>query len=150
MLCPFCNHSQTQVIDSRETENLEAIRRRRVCLKCEKRFTTYERVESVNIRVIKKDDTQESFDQGKLFRGIARACEKTTMTADEIKAIVDEVEAELRDYKSVEIPSRKIGQIVMKYLKRRNKIAYVRYASVYREFKDLEDFEEELKRLLKK
>lgn len=149
MLCPFCGHHETQVVDSRDTENLEAIRRRRMCTKCGKRFTTYERIESVTIRVIKKDGTQESFDVAKLYRGIAKSCEKTTMKPEEIKKVVDEVEAELRDYKSVEIPSKKIGQLVMKYLKKVNKIAYVRYASVYREFKDLEDFEEEVKKLLK-
>lgn len=149
MLCPFCANIQTQVLDSRDTENLEAIRRRRECLKCKKRFTTYERVESVGLRVIKKDGMQEEFDMHKLLRGITRSCDKTTVTTEEIKRLVDEVESELREYKSVEIPSKKIGKIVMNHLKKLNKIAYVRYASVYQEFKDLEDFEGELKKLLK-
>ena len=149
MLCPFCANIQTQVLDSRDTENLEAIRRRRECFKCKKRFTTYERVESVGLRVIKKDGMQEEFDMHKLLRGITRSCDKTTVTTEEIKRLVDEVESELREYKSVEIPSKKIGKIVMNHLKKLNKIAYVRYARVYQEFKDLEDFEGELKKLLK-
>ena len=149
MLCPFCNSAQTQVVDSRDTESLEAIRRRRECLKCGKRFTTYERVESVGLRVIKKDGTQEEFDLKKLRRGIMLPCEKTKMTESEIEQVVDKVERELRRYKSTEIPSKRIGQIVMKHLKKANKIAYVRYASVYREFKDLEDFNLEVQKLMK-
>ncbi len=149
MHCPFCSFDQTQVTDSRDTENLEAIRRRRVCQKCGKRFTTYERVESAGLRVVKKDGKQEEFDTNKLYRGIAHSCEKTVVTAEQIKKLVDDVESELRDYKSVEIPSKIVGRIVMKYLKRLDKVAYVRYASVYREFKDLEDFEQELQKLSK-
>ena len=149
MLCPFCNYNETQVIDSRDTENLEAIRRRRECLKCHKRFTTYERVETIGIRVVKKDGSQEEFDINKLYRGVAKACEKTSVTPEQIKKVVDAVTAEVRNYKSTEIPSKKVGRIIMKYLKKVDKVAYVRFASVYREFKDLEDFEEELVKLLK-
>jgi transcriptional repressor NrdR len=148
MLCPFCNHNQTQVIDSRDTENLEAIRRRRECFSCHKRFTTYERVESVGLRVIKKNGMQEEFDLTKLHRGITKACEKMTVGQKEIQTLVDKIEAELRDYPSVEIPSKKIGQMVMKHLKKLNKIAYVRFASVYREFRELEDLEKEVCKLL--
>lgn len=103
----------------------------------------------MGLRVVKKDGTQEEFDSGKLYRGIAKACEKTSTTPPEIKSVVDNVVLELREYKSTEIPSKKIGQIVMKYLKKVNKIAYVRFASVYREFKDLEELEDELHKLLR-
>ena len=149
MKCPFCGSIENQVLDSRDTENLEAIRRRRECLACKKRFTTYERVESVNLVVIKKDGRQEEFAREKIKKGIVRAAEKRPITEEEIEEIIDGIEFELKNYKTTEIPSAKIGSLVMKHLKRKDKVAYVRFASVYREFADLEDFSQELQKLLK-
>ena len=137
-------------IDSRDSENLEAIRRRRECLKCLKRFTTYERIESTNLVVIKKDGRREEFDRIKVKSGITKACEKRPVTSDDIEEMVDSIEFDIKNYKTTEIPSSKIGEMVMKYLKRKDKVAYVRFASVYREFTDLDDFEKELSGLLRK
>ena len=150
MKCPFCTNSETQVIDSRDTENLEATRRRRECLKCQKRFTTYERIENTNLTVIKKDGRREDFEREKIKTGVRKACEKRPVTEEMIEALVDDVELELRSYKSTEVPSSVIGKLVMKRLKKLDKVAYVRFASVYREFTELTDFEEELKKLLNK
>ncbi len=147
MKCPYCSNEQTQVIDTRETENLEATRRRRECLKCSKRFTTYERVEEISIVVVKKDGRRESFERQKLLNGILKSCEKRPISIDKIEKIVDEVESELRNRDSVETESKIIGEIAMKKLKMLDKVAYIRFASVYREFKDLERFEEELEKL---
>ena len=150
MKCPYCNYEETQVIDTRETENLEATRRRRECMKCNKRFTTYERVEEAEIIVVKKDGRRERFERQKLLNGILKACEKRPISLDEIEKIVDEVESDLRKRDSVEVESKVIGEITMKKLKTLDKIAYIRFASVYREFEDLERFEEELEKLQKK
>lgn len=150
MKCPYCSYEETQVIDTRETENLEVTRRRRECLKCNKRFTTYERVEEADIIVVKKDGRRERFERQKLLNGILKACEKRPISLDKIEKLVDEVESDLRKRDSVEVESNVIGEIAMKKLKALDKVAYIRFASVYREFEDLDRFEEELERLQKK
>ena len=150
MKCPYCNYEETQVIDTRETENLEATRRRRECLKCNKRFTTYERVEEADIVVVKKDGKRERYQRQKLLNGILKACEKRPIPLEKVEKLVDEVESDLRKRDSVEVESKVIGEIAMKKLKTLDKVAYIRFASVYREFEDLERFEEELEKLQKK
>ena len=147
---PYCNYEETQVIDTRETENLEATRRRRECLKCNKRFTTYERVEEAEIIVVKKAGRRERFERKKLMGGILKACEKRNIPLEKIEKLVDDVESDLRKRDSVEVESKVIGEIAMKKLKTLDKVAYIRFASVYREFEDLERFEEELEKLIKK
>lgn len=148
MKCPYCNHTDTEVIETRENEELQTTRRRRVCAKCVKRFTTYERIENIPIIVIKKDSRKEQFDRNKLQKGILKACEKTVVGIEDIEIIVDEVERELRGMESVEVDSKKIGQLVASRLKKIDKIAYIRFASVFRRFLDVEDFEKELHKLL--
>lgn len=148
MKCPYCNYSNSEVIETRDSEDLSVTRRRRHCPKCEKRFTTYERVESVPLTVIKKDQRRESFDREKLKRGIWRASGKTTIKAEDVDRIVDEVERELISGDSTEISSQKIGDLVARRLKKLDKIAYIRFASVFRRFVDVEDFEKEVKKLL--
>jgi len=150
MKCPFCSQTETKVVDKRETEEDNVTRRRRECLKCEKRFTTYERVEMSNITILKKSDKREPFNRDKLKRGLFKACEKRPVNAEQIEIVVNEIEAELRGKDSTEIPSSVIGELVMRKLKKLDKVAYIRFASVYREFTDLESFEKELKNLLKK
>ena len=149
MKCPYCGSNETEVVETRDSEDLETIRRRRACLKCEKRFTTYERVENVNLVVIKKDGRREQFNRDKLKSGIIRSCEKTTVSVDDIEKIVTEVERELRSADSVEVESKKIGQLVATRLKKLDKVAYIRFSSVFRRFVDVEDFEKEVKRLIK-
>lgn len=148
MRCPFCDHSDTEVVETRDSEDLATIRRRRSCSKCSKRFTTYERVERVPLIVIKKDGRKEQFDRDKLSHGILKSCEKTVIGIEEINKIVDEVDKELRSFGSVEVDSKKIGQSVATKLKKIDKIAYIRFASVFRRFVDVEDFEKELQKLL--
>lgn len=148
MKCPYCNHTDTEVIETRESEDIQTTRRRRECTKCTKRFTTYERIESIPIIVIKKDSRKEQFDRNKLQQGILKACEKTMVGIEDIKKIVDEVERELKSMESVEVESKKIGQLVANRLKKIDKIAYIRFASVFRRFVDVEDFEKELHKLL--
>lgn len=148
MKCIFCGHEETKVIDSRESEDLT--RRRRECLKCEKRFTTYERAESPNVYVIKKDGRRELFDREKLKRGILKACEKRPVALERIEHALNRIEAKLRSLSKNEIPSKSLGEEVMKQLKAVDKIAYIRFASVYREFTDLGDFKKEIQDLLKK
>lgn len=148
MKCPYCNFENTDVLETRDSEDLTVTRRRRNCTKCEKRFTTYERVESVPITVIKKDDRRETFDREKLRRGIWRASGKTTIKAEDIEQIVNEVERELISGDTTEVVSKKIGELVAKRLKKLDKIAYIRFASVFRQFVDIEDFEREVKKLL--
>lgn len=150
MKCPYCNFEETQVIDTRETENLEATRRRRECMKCNKRFTTYERVEEADIIVVKKNGKRERFQRQKVLNGIIEACEKREIPLEKIDKLVDEVESDLRKRDSVEVESKVIGEIVMKKLKNLDKVAYIRFASVYREFGDLDRFAEELEKLQKK
>lgn len=150
MICPFCAHAENQVIDSRDTEDGRAARRRRECLKCKKRFTTYERVETLDILVIKKDGSREPFDRDKVRSGVVKACIKRPVTAGQIDKIVDEVEAEVRLRPEKELESKKIGELVIKKLKKLDKVAYIRFASIYREFADLEDFQRELRQFLKR
>lgn len=150
MRCPYCNFEETQVIDTRETENLETTRRRRECMKCNKRFTTYERVEEADIIVVKKDGRRERFQRQKVLNGIIEACEKRSIPLEKIDKLVDEVESDLRKRDSVEVESKVIGEIVMKKLKNLDKVAYIRFASVYREYEDLDRFAEELEKLQKK
>ena len=148
MKCPYCNFENTDVLETRDSEDLTVTRRRRNCSKCEKRFTTYERVESVPITVIKKDERRETFDREKLKKGIWRASGKTTIKAADVSRIVDEVERELITGDTTEVLSKKIGELVAKRLKKLDKIAYIRFASVFRQFVDIEDFEREVKKLL--
>jgi len=150
MKCPYCGYEETQVIDSRDTENLEATRRRRECSKCKKRFTTYERVEEAEIVVVKKDGKRERYERQKLINGMLKACEKRSIPLEKIEKLVDDVESDLRKRDSVEVDSKVIGNIVMKKLKSLDKVAYIRFASVYLEFEDLDRFEEELDKLQKK
>jgi transcriptional repressor NrdR len=149
MKCPYCANSELKVIDKRDSDD-KSIWRRRECLKCKKRFTTYERIEFADLIVIKKDGRRERFDRNKVKTGILKACEKRPVTNEMIEKIVDEIEAELRSGKSVEVSSKKIGELVMKKLKKIDKVAYIRFASVYREFADIESFREELKKLERK
>ena len=148
MKCPYCNHENTEVLETRDSEDLAVTRRRRTCTKCEKRFTTYERIESVPLTVIKKDERRETFDREKLKRGIWRASGKTTIKAEDVDRIVDEVERELIGGETTEVTSKKIGELVAKRLKKLDKVAYIRFASVFRRFVDVEDFEKEVKKLL--
>jgi len=150
MKCPYCNHEETQVIDSRDTENLEATRRRRECAKCNKRFTTYERLEEADIVVVKKDGKRERFERQKVINGILKACEKRPISLEKVEKLVDDLESDLRKRDSVEVDSKTIGKLVMKKLKNLDKVAYIRFASVYLEFDDLTRFEEELDKLQKK
>ena len=149
MKCPYCGNASTKVLDSRETSD-EVTRRRRECLKCEKRFTTYERIEMLDLFVIKKDGKREMFDREKIRRGIVRACEKRDIPFEKIEKVIDDIETEIRRKDSTEIKSKDVGNIVMKYLRKLDNVAYIRFASVYREFTDVESFEEELHKLLKK
>ncbi len=149
MRCPYCGSRETEVVETRDSEDLETIRRRRSCLKCEKRFTTYERVENVNLIVIKKDGKRQQFDRDKLKSGVLKSCEKTTVPLETIDKIVTEVERELRGGDSVEVESKKIGNMVATRLKKIDKVAYIRFSSVFKRFVDVEDFEKEVKRLIK-
>lgn len=148
MYCIFCQNRNTEVIETRVSEDGSAIRRRRRCLKCQKRFTTYERVEELPVLVIKKDGRRERFDREKLRRGILKATEKTTVSVDQIEAIINKIESELKQQESTEIESNFIGSLVAKRLKKIDKVAYIRFASVFKRFVDLEEFEKELKKLL--
>lgn len=149
MKCPYCGNSETEVVETRDSEDLETIRRRRACLKCEKRFTTYERVENINLIVIKKDGKREQFNRDKLKNGILKSCEKTKVSLEKIEKIVTDIERELRSGDSVEIESKKIGIMVANKLKKIDKVAYIRFSSVFRRFVDVEDFEREVRRLIK-
>ncbi|MCR5108989.1 MAG: transcriptional regulator NrdR [Lachnospiraceae bacterium] len=148
MKCPFCGHENTRVIDSRPAEDNNSIRRRRVCDECDKRFTTYEKIETIPLIVIKKDNNRETYDRTKIEAGILRACHKRPVSAAQIEKIVDEVEVEVFNYEDKEIPSDVIGELVMNKLKDLDPVAYVRFASVYREFKDVNTFMDELKKVL--
>jgi len=144
MRCPYCGFSETKVLDSRESEDSDVTRRRRECEKCSKRFTTYERVEMIDLRVIKKNGNIEAFDRNKVLKGALKACEKRPIKTEKIEKLVDEIESELRKNETTEIPSKAIGELVMEKLKELDKVAYIRFASVYREFKDIKSFEKEL------
>lgn len=148
MKCPYCIHEQTDVVETRDSEDVSVTRRRRECVKCAKRFTTYERVETVPLIVIKKTGARENFDREKLAGGIRKAAEKTSVTHKDIEETVDEVERELRSADSIEIESKRIGQMVAERLKKKDKVAYIRFASVFKRFLDVEEFEKELHKLL--
>ena len=141
MRCPYCGHEELKVVDSRDSDTGEAIRRRRECLECNKRFTTYERVENIPFYVIKKDGRREDFNRQKLFDGLMTACEKRDISPNTIEAAIDEIESELRSTGKMEIPSREIGELVMEKLRKLDDVAYVRFASVYRNFREAKDFE---------
>lgn len=148
MKCPFCGHENTRVIDSRPAEDNNSIRRRRACDECDKRFTTYEKVETIPLIIIKKDNNRETYDRSKIEAGVLRACHKRPISANQIKQLVDEVETEIFSREEKEISSRVIGELVMNKLKDLEAVAYVRFASVYREFKDINTFMDELKKVL--
>ncbi len=149
MKCPFCGFSETKVVDKRDSHELDVTRRRRECLKCHERFTTYERPDISQIMVIKKDGRMEAFDRSKVLKGIVRACEKRPIAVGLMEKMTDDIEAELRKDFTREVPSKQIGTLVMRKLKRMDKVAYLRFASVYREFEGLDDFEKEVTRLVK-
>ena len=148
MKCPFCSHENTRVIDSRPAEDNNSIRRRRVCDECGKRFTTYENIETIPLIIIKKDNNREAYDRAKIEAGVLRACHKRPVSAQQITTLVDEVENEIFNREEREIPSGTIGELVMNKLKDLDAVAYVRFASVYREFKDVNTFMDELKSVL--
>lgn len=148
MKCPFCNHENTRVIDSRPAEENNSIRRRRVCDECGKRFTTYEKVETIPLIIIKKDNNREAYDRSKIEAGVLRACHKRPISAAQINRLIDEVETEIFNMEEKEISSGIIGELVMNKLKELEAVAYVRFASVYREFKDINTFMDELKSVM--
>jgi len=149
MKCPYCGSTESEVVETRTSEDVDTIRRRRECSECKKRFTTYERIENVNLVVIKKDGKREQFNRDKLKSGMIRSSEKTAVTMEDIERIASEIERELRGADSVEIESKKIGQMVAIRLKKIDKVAYIRFSSVFKRFVDVEDFQEEVKRLIK-
>ena len=150
MKCPFCGHENTRVIDSRPADENNSIRRRRICDECNKRFTTYEKIETIPLIIIKKDNNRETYDRAKIEAGVLRACHKRPVSAAQISQLVDEVETEIFSMEEKEIPSQIIGELVMNKLKDLDAVAYVRFASVYREFKDINTFMDELKKVLNK
>ena len=149
MLCPFCGHLQDKVIDSRESKEGESIRRRRECLQCARRFTTYERIDEIPYMVIKKDGRRDKFDRQKVLSGLLKACEKRPIPMTKLANLVDEIEGLLNDAPDREIPTSKIGELLMQRLQILDKIAYVRFASVYRDFQDEEAFFNEMKSLMR-
>ena len=148
MRCPFCSYGESKVVDSRPTDDGERIRRRRECLRCQRRFTTYEAIETVPLMVLKKDGSIEGFDRNKLFNSMLRACEKRQVSLSQIERAVDEIELTLQNSLARECPSSQIGEMAMEQLKTIDEAVYVRFASVYRQFKDIGSFMEELKNLL--
>ena len=150
MVCPFCGHREDRVIDSRESKEGDVIRRRRECLKCERRFTTYERSDEVPYVVVKRDGRREKFDRHKVLEGLLKACEKRPVAMAKLAELVDQVEAKLADTPDRELPTTEIGELIMDRLRNVDKIAYVRFASVYRDFQDVEAFLAELKDLLQR
>ncbi len=147
MRCPFCQHSDNRVLESRSAEAGQSVRRRRECLKCGRRFTTYERIEFVPITVIKRNSDRESFDRYKLLRGIARACEKTGISSTQMDNLVDEIESDLQQRLVREVPSSEIGELVLQNLEHLSEVAYIRFASVYRKFQGIRDFVDTLNHL---
>lgn len=148
MRCPFCNQDNSKVVDSRPVEDTNSIRRRRMCESCGKRFTTYEKVETIPLSVIKKDQTREQYDLAKIQDGILRACYKRPIPIEKIEMTMDSIEGDIFDSADREIASTRIGEIVMEHLKDLDAVAYVRFASVYREFKDVSTFMDELKKFM--
>ena len=150
MICPFCGHRQDRVIDSRESKEGDSIRRRRQCLACERRYTTYERTDEIPYMVVKKDGRREKFDRQKMLSGLLKACEKRPIPMSRLAEIVDEVETRLNDSPERELSTTIVGEMVMERLRGLDKVAYVRFASVYRDFQDVEAFLSELKVLIRK
>jgi transcriptional repressor NrdR len=148
MKCPYCNYEETKVIDSRPTEDFTSIRRRRECLKCMKRFTTYETVETIPVLVIKKDGSRQSFNKRKILDGLLKACEKRPVSMSELENLVDEIEKNVYNSLDQEITSKEIGEMVMSKLRCIDEVSYVRFASVYRQFKDINTFMNELNKIL--
>ena len=148
MKCPYCGYEESKVIDSRPTDDGYVIRRRRECMECAKRYTTYERVEEVNLIVVKKDGTRESFNRTKILNGLIRACEKRPISIEQMEAVANRIEQYLINSMEKEIPSSKIGELLMEELKSLDEVSYVRFASVYRQFKDINTFVDELSKLL--
>ncbi|NMA86167.1 MAG: transcriptional regulator NrdR [Tissierellia bacterium] len=148
MKCPFCDFYDSKVIDSRPTDEGQAIRRRRECIRCAKRFTTYEKVEKMPLLIVKKDGTREAYDRNKVLSGILKACEKRPVSLETIEEMVDDIEKHLYNSLDKEVTSQYIGEIIMNKLKDIDEVAYVRFASVYRQFKDINTFMEELKKIL--
>ena len=149
MKCPFCGHLEDKVVDSREGKEGEAIRRRRECLSCERRFTTYERVDEIPYMIVKKDGRREKFDRQKVLSGLLRACEKRPVSMNQMESVVNEVDKLVMESPDRECPANGIGELVMKRLRELDKVAYVRFASVYLDFKDIKEFMDELKDLLR-
>jgi transcriptional repressor NrdR len=149
MKCPFCGFIEDKVIDSRPTDEGSAIRRRRECIKCSRRFTTYEKVESLPLMVIKKDKSRQPFDREKLMNGLLRACEKRPVSINDLEKMVENIEAQLHNSLQREVTTEDIGEMVMSKLKNMDEVAYVRFASVYRQFKDINTFMDELRKLLR-
>ncbi len=149
MKCPFCGHVESKVIDSRESKKGISIRRRRECISCARRFTTYEKIEEIPYMIVKKDGTRQMFDRQKLLRGLLKACEKRPIAVNKLEEIVEEIESRLQERPEKEMKSSDIGALVMERLKELDKVAYVRFASVYREFRDVMEFKQELETLLK-
>ena len=149
MKCPFCGHPEDKVVDSRESKEGQSIRRRRECLSCQRRFTTYERVDEIPYMVVKKDGSREKFDRQKILAGLLRASEKRPVSMSQLQSIVDETELLVVDSPEREVPSREIGELLMRRLRELDKVAYVRFASVYLDFKDVKEFMDELKELLR-
>ena len=149
MRCPFCNRDNTRVVDSRPVEDTNSIRRRRMCDACGRRFTTYEKVETIPLTVIKKDSTREQYSRTKIQDGVLRACYKRPIPIEKIEEMMDQIEVQIFNNEEKEISSSQIGEIVMEHLRDLDAVAYVRFASVYREFKDADTFMEELKKFLK-
>ena len=150
MKCPYCSHENARVIDSRPAEENNSIRRRRVCDECGKRFTTYEKIETIPLIIIKKDNNRETYDRSKIEAGVLRACHKRPISANQINQLIDDVETEIFNMEEKEIPSQFIGELVMNKLKDLEAVACVRFASVYREFKDINTFMDELKKVISK
>ena len=150
MKCPYCGNTDTRVIDSRPAEDGNSIRRRRCCDECGKRFTTYEKVETIPLIVIKKDNTRQQYERSKIESGILQACHKLPISTNDIQKMIDEIETELFNLEDKEVPTSVIGEIVMKKLKELHEVAYVRFASIYREFKDVNTFMDEIKKILEK
>lgn len=148
MKCPYCGEENTKVIDSRPADDNSSIRRRRQCEKCDKRFTTYEKLETIPLVIIKKDMTREPYDRSKIERGLFRSCTKLPISVDQINKTVDGIETEIFNLGEKEVSSQRIGEIVMERLKTLNPVAYVRFASIYREFKDVNTFMDEIKKIL--
>ena len=149
MKCPFCGHPEDKVVDSRESKEGQAIRRRRECLSCERRYTTYERLDEIPYMIVKKDNRREKFDRQKILSGLLRACEKRPISMNQLEAIVNEAEGFFAESTDRERPSSEIGQLLMDRLRELDKVAYVRFASVYLDFKDIKEFMDELKGLLR-